>query len=300
MTTLLIDQSGDVWDANAPQLRRQYGAPLLSQSFPDFLVRNAGFASLAVAANGCIVRASPGRLQYATFVALLAALEDHRPHRISLCWFDGAWHRELYATNIEPSTAIFGRQLFALMIRLRDKDGRQFRFEPRPLDNLPSRHPLAHLIDKWRANAEAVEPGIDREVINTKASGKFLIVRHDPADSRLKFTEFGPGWEIYQDRSWLEKCVDQPVEDQPDIQYGRWIANFYRNAMLTNQPTLSDVDVVVRDIGGGTEKRIRYTRLTLPMKSASGEKLLLSTPHVDPSIDLGSQALVQSGHDPLR
>ena len=112
------------------------------------------------------------------------------------------------------------------------------------------------------------------------------MVSQDTDAGQLKFVEFGrTNWAVYTGDRWTKRCIGQPVQNQPDYEYGVWTANGYRDAMRECVPTLSDMDTVVIDPAVGA-RRLQYKRLTLPFRGPDNTMQLLSTSCHDLSVSL--------------
>lgn len=281
MANIIIDPAGEVWDANSGRLRMRYQVPISSAALPDYLIRNNGFIGIVQRERWCALRGAPGRISYAAFGRALEVIEECRPERISLSWFDGAWNDE-----IETSAQRAGKRLLALMLQLRSQSQQSYLSQPRDLASLTATHHHARILAMWRDAGGRIDPQADLEKIRAATRDKFLIVRHDRRIKALCFTAIGGYLDVYRDTKWGQVFNGNRVEAQPDARYGAWIANGYREALVAGQPQLSDIDAVVTDARSGDTLHHRYARLTLPIEGHGGERHLLSAPLTDASIDL--------------
>lgn len=278
---MLIDTRGQVHNPFSGGLRQHYHAPLSSQSLPDFLVRNGSHIELKMQRDSLAVRAVPNRITLASFSKAARIVKQHNFNRATLSWLDGRWKHEFFREGREA----MGR-LMALMLDEDLIERSQFRAEGRHVESLERSDPLGDIISFWRDHGGAVNIPSARDVLNTKLAAKYSVVARDTERGTLKFQEFGPGLSIYASRGDMSSCLGKPVQDQPDYQYGRWIAEGYRDAFLANEPLVTDMDVVVGDPLNGEERRLQYRRLTLPVRASDGSCALLSAVCVDPRIDL--------------
>ena len=81
--------------------------------------------------------------------------------------------------------------------------------------------------------------------------------------------------------------VGYPIDCQPDAKYGQWIAGCLRSAFGQSEPTLNDVDAIVANPVAQTARRIRYTRLTLPLRRRDSAMQMLSASLVDTGMNVG-------------
>ena len=277
---LLIDRDGTVWNAHSWELRRLHGAFCSDQTFGEFLVRNLGYIRFQQSDDVVAIRVSPTRFSFQAYAAVCELLAGQTFRRISLAWFDGQWHHAIFP---EPQPAL--KQLQKLATSLQPARASLFLARQRTSQTLPVDSPLLSLLDVWRLSSRQLNIDDYPQVIDAKLGRKFVIAYREPDTSRLLFRRIGNGYQMYHS-TWSEQLIGQRVEDQPDPKYARWVADCWREAMLIDEPTLADVDVIVDNPVSGGSRRIQYLRLTIPITESSGEQLLLSASVGDPSIDL--------------
>ena len=227
---MLIDKHGKVYSQGSGELRRLYGAPLSSSSLPDFLVRNAGFIELKLAEESVVIRAAPSRVDLTCYSSLVRMISQRNYRRASLSWFDGQWHHEFFRDGAHAV-----QRLMALMLRGDLADRKQFLAQGRAIESLDKHDPLADIIAMWCDRSGELDLSSAREVLHNKIDAKYSVVARDSTSGTLKFQEFGPGLVIYSGRGNMSVCLGKAVQDQPDFQYGRWIAEGYREAVLADE-----------------------------------------------------------------
>ena len=240
MNSQLVDPTGKVWDAGSGQLRMMFHARIDSSALPDYLVRNHGYVEVSHSQNGCLVRFAPGRLKYDCYVTTIGLIEEHCKERGSLVWYDGQWHYEL----ILGARALTKRFL-ALKLGHAEKRLDRYMMMPRAIDHVGRFQQHANLLDYWRAESGRIDIARCREQIRSITDGKYLSVRRNDATGTLQFREIGKGLATYHDDNWKDNFQDKPVEIQPDMRYGAWIANTFRQALVVGEPELSEVEAIV-------------------------------------------------------
>jgi len=287
---ILIDTTGTVWDEQSGNLRMHFHAPISSKALPDYLVRNMGFIGLKISRDSVLIRGTPALISYAAFGVASEFIEDANPRRLALQWFDGGWHDETYfGADITRAK----RHLLNLMFKQRRR-GRQYLSYPRELGSISLNHPHSKLLAYWNDNGGKIDPVVDHETIYNITDGKFLAV--DAIDGQqLRFSTIGTGLTVYRDNSWAKQYSGGTVENQPDYNYGCWVAEGYREAFAHRQPGVSDYDAIVHDTRNGNVQHHRYTRLILPIQTRSGALQLLSAPRGDSSIDLSFKIGAKAG-----
>ena len=278
---LLIDRDGKVYEAGSAELRHHFCAPVSSASLPDFLVKSDGWIEIRIDRDTLLLRAVPARVEFATYASALLIVQQHTFRRAALSWFDGCWNSEVFRAG---GDAI--RRLMDLMLDGDLVERKHFHSLGRNLESLERNDPLAAVAAMWCDHGGQLALEAARSVLNDKLDAKYSIVARDRSNGTLRFQEFGPGLLIYSGRGNMSVCLGKPVQDQPDYQYGRWIAEGYREAMFAKEPRVMDMDVVVGDPLNGQRRRLQYRRLTLPVKMDDGNAALLSAVCVDPRINL--------------
>ena len=249
-----------------------------------FLIRNMGYASFAHSGDTVAVRLAPASLTLAAYTQLAELLEKSRSRRVSLSSYSGEWQYEIF-----PGAQQALHRVARLLISARGDGGpRSYIAEPRAISSLASDHPFSKLIAKWRAAGGTLSVSDELELLEGAFAGRYSIVTVDRQTGHAIFTTLGSGYALYE-HGWTDRFVGQRVDDQPDIAYGRSVANCYRAAIAGDWPQLTDVDAIIRNPKLKCSQHGRYKRLALPLMTRNDEALLLSATLLDDSIDLRSQ-----------
>ncbi len=279
MHWIVVDEAGQLWESvTAYLLSKQLSLPVKRKTL-DYLVRNFGCILIGQSQTSIHVRVAPYETRcFETYqLAITKIYEAQR--RIALSMYTNDWCDRIYS---DPTKAAEDLIKVATCF---DKPDR-FHRRHRSIESLGRDHPHAYLIDMWRASGGSLDLTNQTETIARLSDARFLVVYTCQQTSALKFSHLGNGWSLYGDRSWVSKCLHQRVEDQPDVIYGRWVAESLRMAILANQPVAYDIDAIVKDPYEDRSRRFRYTRLTLPVDDVNGGKAVLSTPTLFPELDL--------------
>ncbi|MGI9476774.1 MAG: hypothetical protein ACR2PI_08710 [Hyphomicrobiaceae bacterium] len=276
---VLIDREGEIWQSDSRALRANYGAACSNAAFERFLVRNLGFISVRVDDRSCAIKASPSRLSFKSFATLSDLLSKENTDRVSVSLFDHDWqHLILPSLN-----AALGSLLQSASGNAESKN-RRFRSRSRPIESLSADNPLMALFEIWKQNSGYLDLESYPQIINEQLDKRFVLVERKPDASQLVFSRIGEGFAMY-DKEWTTRLVGYPVEYQPDVHYAKWIANFWRSALISGKPTLNDVDANIINPLQRTKRRVKYSRLTLPVSEMNGATRLLSASLVDPHLD---------------
>lgn len=269
----LIDPTGDLWEANSWQLRQWYGARQSNDGFEDFLIKNIGFVALATSSGSATIRAAPALVTYACFTKVSELITQRMPARVALSWFDASWHHEV------RRGAVDGRErLMHLMLEAEGNCSTAYGIQPRRTDDLAVGNPLANTLELWRERGGCIDIDEQSEPIRTAIGGKYTIVRRDPDRKTIEFAHFGDGIDLYGSGSWKRRLVGCRVDEQPDLEFGRWLADNYLETIFIGNPALGDIDATTTDIAAKRNVRKIYTRLALPILTGKpGEYLLCAS-----------------------
>src|SRR5690606_1829596 len=88
----------------------------------------------------------------------------------------------------------------------------------------------------------------------------------------LRFQFIGEGLKFYDEKALFE-IIGQPIDYQPDKEYGTWAAAQYDALLETKQPRLDYVEARIHQPSGEMRKS-RYERLLLPWRSPAGKPIV--------------------------
>ena len=279
MFSKLVDPSGEIWDAGSGRLRVRYHSRIDSTALPDFLIRNHGYVEITRSNNGCSLRFAPGQLKYDCYVTTIGLIEDHVDVRATLAWYDGQWHYEFVRGSRQ-----LAKRFLALKLEHAEKRYDRYFMLPRAIANVGLGGQHKRLFDYWREQSGRIDINRQRERVSELTGGKYLAISRNQTTGALQFKEIGKGLVTYQDQRWADDFRNKPVEVQPDMRYGEWIANTYRQALVVGEPDFSEVEAVIAGGRDGSLVHHIYTRLILPVETDDGSRELLSAPLVDRSL----------------
>ena len=257
MSLLLIDDQGEIWDGQSRKLRQSFDSPYSGGEFSDYAVTNLGFVALNVYGGSCQVRLRPAVVADRTYRALQVWLDRTRNERIVLTWLDSDWQNELQRGG--PACL---RRIEDLMAGARRTMPDDYCARLLTVDELPAGSPIREIVSQWPSlSAPSGQRGL-MHLLQVALGDRYVAVKQDATSGRIQFTEFGEGlFANYE--TWRMCAVGAPMEEQPDRQYGRWVAAAYRQAALENRPLIAEVDAIIRWPHAG-RTRMRYKRLIVP------------------------------------
>ncbi len=280
----LITPDGEIISASPDVLRRRFGNVVSDAALAGFAIRNLGYAGVACDRQSLALRITPSRLKLAALQCLHRVLGELAPRRVSISWYDGAWHHEVL-----PGVVAARSRLGHLIASARKDAGpAKYIVEPRALSSLPMQHPFAELVGLWRAQSNQIDFGAHRHILDGSIAGRYSLIGVERASGQAYFHRIGPGYALYN-HGRAERLAGLRVDDQPDIVYGRAVSNCYRVAAASVAPQINDVDTYIVDPAANRVRRGRYQRLALPLPSSENTAWVLSATLLSDSIDLRAQ-----------
>jgi hypothetical protein len=257
---ILIDRKGRVWPDDSGDLARRIGCRSARDDVATFAVRERGFVHLRPREDGMHVALRERRFNLTAFAGLMLELGRSKPPRVLLrVLTDDAPKFQLFTdmhdlcAHLERLTQ--GQPLEVRVARLAER--RNLR-----VLTLPTFAPARAIVDLWeRARGELTD-----EVHHALHAGGLLprtiIVRQSSHGSRLVTEHFGSGIMILKPCEAL-LAVGRDLQDQPDKDYGAWIAEAYAETLWRRRVRVESCRALVRT-SAATTLRTRYDRVIMP------------------------------------
>lgn len=258
------------------ELRRRFRSKLAPDGLATHVVVNFGYVAVALSGDTARLCLRPCVVSQVTLAALLFWLGDRSIDRAVISHYAGTWQHEV----IGPFDAIVERvgNLVADPLVARQGDFRRHR-------QSGCHAALEPLLRLWHHNSGKPFSDPLRASLRDNLQGRYMILKLAPWSRRLEILDVGHGFLVYND-AWLANAIGRRFEDQPDHAYGRWAAETYYEASLTEQPLVDNVDALIHTPGRG-KVRLQYQRVVLPHRvPRGGDHLLLCASLLDQSIDL--------------
>ncbi len=279
MSLQLIDSQGQVWDGSSRQLHDAYDSPYSGGDFSDYAVVNLGFIAINVYGHSGQIRLRPNFTTDASFDSLHRWLQSRRFDRVVITSWSERWNYDLQQSNQDALVRL--DRLIEIAKRVQP-DEYLSRNMPEPTVRDPET--MRTLFKNWPQLAANSSEAELRRLLEPLLGHRYVVVKGNRDAKNLIFSEFGGG--IFANyHVWRSCAVGAPIQEQPDRAYGRWVADAYRDAVLSNAPRLDQVDAIVRWPQEG-RLRMRYKRLIVPIRVSDQEVHLLGGSVVDDRIDL--------------
>ena len=267
---ILIDDRGEPWSDNSPDLARRLGYRDPDFDAPAYAVRNLGFIHVRLHEEGVRVSLRSGRYSLLTLTAALYALIDRRPRRIVLAVFGGEdWSYEMF-TNLgsfaERAEDLAGGEPIA---------GRpRWLAAEKKLDALdrPAFRQARLVVEFWKSNRGRFSKELYDVLRATELLERAVLVRKLPRSTRLVYQHFGGGIKMMRPCETFS-MIGRDAHDVPDREYGTWVADHYGEALQRRRLRLDGMRAVVSTSQSAT-LRVRYDRLLVPWRSGADQYVL--------------------------
>jgi hypothetical protein len=271
VASVLIDEGGKAWPANSAALARRLGYVDARVDLASFAVRERGAIHIRSIEDGVRVTLSPGGFSRVALAGALQTLNDLAPPRILLVTRSGSeTHAELFTS------------VFAFIER-----AEQLAAEPpieikvprysvqRSLRNLatPPFAMVRPIVDLWKERRGELGEEVHRAIADAGLLHRTILARQAPQSSRLITEHFGAGIMIMRPcESML--TVGRELNEQPDRDYGAWMAEAYAETSWARRLRLESVRAFVRT-SAGTTLRTRYDRLLMPWRGDGNDGFVM-------------------------
>ena len=279
MRSVVFDDQGEVWDAKSRRLAHDLNASIEGEELTDYAIRNLGFVA-AKDLNGSLrISLRPSVVSPIAFSALMYWLHDRSADRVLISYCDREFTHEMTRSRDEAVRKLMSRVDFGQGAR----DG-DFLQEDLPLDGLPQTSPLWDVLEAWRASGGKFDRERLAPLLERALNGRFVLVEASPERPSMVIKDVGSGLSKPAEY-WLARSIGNRVEDQPDYDYGKWIANYYRDVVTQGAPRLGNVDAVI-NWPQQSRRSFRYQRLLVPFSGDGNSTMLMAASLADPAINL--------------
>ena len=284
LTMLVTSEGGWVLEDSAEFLA-ELGDPDPDYDAALFAVKNLGFIRFQFFDDSLVeVELHPQNVKLPTLLAVQQQLLTSRAKLFRIKYFDTSWLSEITSS---PERAI-SRLAELCAPAFAPLSTEKFLVEPRDYSSLFSdrESPLRPMVQKWRMSFGYFDPTVISFAINQQLLSRMMIVgvRRRARDAIFRFIGDGFSW---TDDTYQLNAIGQRVENQPDKEYGGWVAEFYKSVASTGQPRYDCVTAAIHQPapGKGRTGVIRYERLLLPWRTPSEEILVtLSSKMLDEDV----------------
>ena len=269
--TMLVTSDGQWVIEDSAEFLAALGDPNPDYDAASFAVKNLGFVKFQVL-DGSIVEVElhPRNVQLPALLAVQQQLLSSQVGLFRVKYFETTWHSEIMISSERAIARL--SELCAPTFAARSTE--RFLVEPRDYSALFDDHdsPLRRMIQKWRMSFGHFDPTVISFAIKQQLLSRMMIVGVRPRVRDAIFRFIGDGFN-WTDDTFQLNAIGQRVENQPDKEYGGWVAEFYKSVASTGQPRYDCVTAAIHQPAPGVGRTgvIRYDRLLLPWRTPSDE-----------------------------
>src|SRR5271169_4509545 len=247
----------------------------LGDSSPDydgasFAVKNLGFVKFQVLDQSVIeIELHPHNVELPALLAVQQQLVTSTVRLFRIRYLTTSWQSEILSA---PDLAV-SRLSELCAPRFAPLISDKFLAEPRDYRTLfdNTETPLGLMAQKWRMSFGSFDPTVISFAIKHQLLSRMMIVGVTPGQSDPVFRFIGDGFK------WLETDyqfygLGESIQNQPDKEYGSWVAAFYKSVAGSGQPRYDIVSAAIQ--ARPTKPQLfltRYERLLLPWRTPSEE-----------------------------
>lgn len=268
---ILIDERGRRWLDRSWELARRFGRIDARLDLASFAVRERGFIHIRPQESGARVTLRAGGFRLETLAGALYEIKERCCPRILLAALAGdEWHYEMLGGAWE-----FAERAEALLAGGRLTERHPWLAAERDLAalGLPAFASVRPLVALWRSLRGMMPDGLERALASQRLLERMILVRQRPGTRRLVFAHLGAAIECVRPGENV-LLLDRDIHDQPDRDYGAWVARAYDESIASSGARLQSIRATVR-LSDIKRARGRYDRLTLPWQRPGGERFLM-------------------------
>jgi hypothetical protein len=266
---ILIDEKGRRWPDSSFELIRRLGAIPGDVGLAVHAVCDCGFIHIRPHGTGARVALRPGGFSLEALAGALYELKERHIPRILLALFiDGEWFYEMLGGAWE-----FAERAERVLAGGPVVPHQPWLAAERTLGalNLPDFAAIRPLVKLWRATRGRMPDELEGTLIQAALLDRMILLR--PRGSGLVFAHLGSAIECVRPGQNL-LLVDRDIHEQPDRDYGAWVARAYDENLRAGRPQLQSIRATVR-LSETTAAQGRYDRLTLPWHASNGNRFLM-------------------------
>jgi len=269
--TFLVSPEGRWLPEGSPEFLREVGDLDPDYDAAMFAVKNLGFIKVEIITELVVsITLHPSNVDLNSLIAVNHVLSKSTARAFCIRFLTTRWEREILP-NAERA---FERlhDLYSLAHLEDHRSSERFSAVRQDHERILSNdeHLLRPILQKWRMAFGQ----FDDTVLPFMARHGFLrrtvVVGVQPNDPDPVFRYVGDAFDWLGDRDFAYRAIGEKVTNQPDREYGQWVAEDYRQTALRKLPQLDKVNAALR----GRSGRTVYDRLLLPWATRSSEILV--------------------------
>jgi hypothetical protein len=268
--TMLVTAEGEWVIEDSAEFLEALGDPEPDYDGASFAVKNLGFIKFQILDN-CIIEIElhPRNVELPALLAVQQQILSSQVKLFRIRYFDTMWRSEITAST-EGTVARLSELCTPLFA---PPCSEKFVAEPRDYVTLftESENPLGLMAQKWRMSLGTFDPTVISFAIKHQLLSRMMVVGVKPRRTDPIFRFVGDGF------NWLASdyhfhAIGERIENQPDKEYGAWVAEFYKSVASAGQPRYDVVRAAIQTRPASPDLFLtRYERLLLPWRTPSDE-----------------------------
>jgi hypothetical protein len=232
--SMLVTPDGDWVFPESDEFRAAIGDPDPDYDATAFAVRNLGFIKFQMIEQSIIeIELHPRNTEMPALLAVQQQLLSSQVKLFRIKYLDNTWQSEI------SSSAERTVERLAQLAQPTFAPARTERFKVEPLDHKllfeEEDCPFRPLAQKWRMSFGNFDPSVISLAVNYQLISRMMVIGVKPNEREPRFRFVGHA------HQWLGRnseftVVGQKVQDQPDKEYGDWVAGFYRSVAVSREP----------------------------------------------------------------
>jgi hypothetical protein len=267
---MLVTSDGQWVLENDSEFLRKLGDPAPDYDAAAFAVKNLGFIKFQMLDDSLIeIELHPRNVALPALLAVQQQLLSSKVRLFRIKFFEQSWKSEI-SSSAEATVARLSELCAPAFSPL---PSHKYVVEPRDYTALlkNSDSPLRLMAQKWRVSFGQFSPNVISFAIEHRLLSRLMIFGVIPNKGEPVFRFIGDGFD-WLERDYQFHGIGEKVQNQPDKEYGEWVAEFYRNVAASGQPRYDDVTAGIRSSSDpGRVQITRYERLLLPWRTPSEE-----------------------------
>ncbi len=273
--TMMVTPDGRWVLPASPEFFAALGDPNPDYDAQSFAIRNLGFVKFEILDRLVTeIELHPRNVARAALLAVQDKLLSSPIKLFRIKYLDREWHSEI-SSSAEHTVARLD-ELCAPQFTPQPSE--RFTAVPLPVEKLARDREgdLFPLVQKWRVSFGKFDPAVVGLASRHDLLSLMVIVGIAPRDGTPVWRYIGDGHRWAGPRYQIAGLGDK-VENMPDREYGRWVAEFHRAVATSHQPRYDAVTAAMRMADAAGERQtVRYERLLLPWRTPSGEVFITS------------------------
>jgi hypothetical protein len=272
MASWLIDDRGLCWDNDSPEFARRLMSSLTGERLATYAVNNLGFIAIREVGGSTHIQVRPAVVKPVALAACLYWIGDRQKRlgRIAISFHEHQWRHCIYGSFHSAVRALAHCVKTGQEDRSRLNSRRSLRPGAEPLPG-----PIDALLRYWSQAGGWHEAEQFENLLHSVLQDRYFLLAASGDEQQLYIEKIGSNYRMF-DEGWRARAQGSRFEDMPDFSYGTWVAEAYRQALMTGEPQLDRIDAILDVVGAGLS-RVHYTRIIVPFRTHDNRRLVLST-----------------------